>query len=136
MKLADAVQLLKEKGYKQTDKREDLLQIFESNKKYLTAKDVLELVKERHPNLSYDTIYRNLSLFAEMGILEMTELSGEKHFRFSCGIEHHHHHFICTKCGSTKEIKACPMDRIEENLNDYEITGHKYEIYGNCPNCR
>ena len=76
MKLADAVQLLKEKGYKQTDKREDLLQVFASSKKYLTVKDALEIIKEKHPNLSYDTIYRNLSLFAEMGILEYTELSG------------------------------------------------------------
>lgn len=135
MKLADAVQLLKDKGYKQTDKREDLLEVFASNRKYLSAKDVLEVVKAKHPNLSYDTIYRNLSLFAEMGILENTELSGEKHFRISCGLDHHHHHFICTKCGCTKEIKACPLESIEENLENFEITGHKFEIYGICPNC-
>ncbi|MDQ6599676.1 transcriptional repressor [Bacillus salipaludis] len=135
MNVNDAIQYLKEKGFKHTGKREEMLQLFADSDKYLTAKDVLDRLKEGYPGLSFDTIYRNLSLFVKMGILEMTELSGEKHFRFTCSHHSHHHHFICLDCGKTKEIETCPMNELSEDLIGYDISGHKFEIYGRCPDC-
>lgn len=136
MNVAKAWELLKEKGYKKTDKREIILNMFGNTTKYLTARDLLSELKPVYPGMSFDTIYRNLSTFVALGILEETELSGERHFRMHCESDHHHHHFICMQCGEVKELSLCPMDLIGDKLPGYEIVGHKFEIYGKCPNCQ
>ncbi|MFB1051201.1 Fur family transcriptional regulator [Paraliobacillus sp. JSM ZJ581] len=135
MRVEEALSLLKEKGYKYTDKRQVILSFFNQENRYLTAKDLLKHMEPNFEGISFDTIYRNLHLFDQLEILESTELNGEKHFRMRCD-HHHHHHFICKNCGITKEIHQCPMDDIEDELKGFMIDDHKFEIYGMCPNCQ
>ncbi|OEH93727.1 Fur family transcriptional regulator [Bacillus solimangrovi] len=136
MKLEYALEMLKNEGYKYTIKREEMLRFFVGNNRYIRAKDVLDGMKMKYPNLSFDTIYRNLSLFADLEILEETELEGEKHFRIKCATDDHHHHFICMECGMTAQINACPMERVQHQLGNVAITGHKFEVYGKCQKCQ
>ena len=136
MNVTRAWEILKENGYKKTDKRELILNMFAETSKYLTARDLLTVLKPQFPGMSFDTIYRNLATFVELGILEETELNGERNFRMHCESDHHHHHFICMDCGNVKGLSLCPMDLLEEKLPGFEIEGHKFEIYGKCPNCQ
>lgn len=129
-----ALAILKEAGYKWTDKRESMLTFFESEDRYRTAKDLLDYMEKQYEGISFDTIYRNLNLFDDLEILESTELEGEKHYQISCA-EHHHHHFICRECGITQEIETCPMEDLAKELNNFIIEDHKFEIYGLCPVC-
>jgi Fur family transcriptional regulator, zinc uptake regulator len=131
-----ALDLLKEKGYKYTEKRKDLITLFAREKRYLSAKDVQESLKNQYPGLSFDTIYRNLTTFVELGLLEETEWEGERKFRFTCSHNEHHHHLICLKCGGTKSIHTCPMEVLNSELNGFDVTGHKFEIYGYCSDCK
>lgn len=135
MNVSKAWEILKDSGYKKTDKRELILNLFGTSSKYLTARDLLSVLKPRYPGMSFDTIYRNLATFVELGILEETELNGERKFRMHCESDHHHHHFICLQCGDVKELAVCPMQFVDENLSGYTIESHKFEIYGKCPTC-
>ncbi|MYL33694.1 transcriptional repressor [Pontibacillus yanchengensis] len=130
-----ALERLKSKGYKYTDKREDILVYFEKENGYRSARDLLENMRKRYTGISFDTIYRNLHLFVDLGILEATILEGEKHFRIKCDSKHHHH-FICLQCGDTREIRTCPMMYVEKELEDFSIEDHKFEIYGTCSTCK
>lgn len=135
MNSTKAWEVLKQNGYKKTDKRELILNMFEETEKYLTARDLLDVFKKDFPGMSFDTIYRNLTTFVELGILEETELNGERNFRMHCDTDHHHHHFICMVCNHVKKLSLCPMDLLGEKLSGYVIENHKFEIYGTCPNC-
>lgn len=135
MTLDEAWKILGDENMKRTKNREVLLNLFSENDRYLTAGDIKGYMESGNPGISFDTIYRNLTAFTELGILEETELTGERHFRMHCDPGVHHHHFICTTCGKTQNIPDCPMDLIAVNLPNYEIEAHKFEIYGKCPLC-
>jgi Fur family transcriptional regulator, zinc uptake regulator len=136
MNVNEALIQLKNNGYKLTDKREVMLSLFANDKRYLSAKEVLNELKMKFPGLSFDTIYRNLSLFAKLKILETTELDGEKKFRFACSVTEHHHHFICLLCGKTKHLSNCPMPSLSIQEEEFEVVDHKFEVYGHCKDCK
>ncbi|MGY3749439.1 Fur family transcriptional regulator [Vagococcus acidifermentans] len=137
-KLNDALAVLKKEGLKLTTKRKDILAyLFEENR-YVSAKEVYDSLSATYTGMSYDTVYRNLHDFEQLSLIEVTELDGEKKFRFHCsyGDHHgHHHHFICTECGATREISLCPMDFFKEQLPGCVIEDHRFEILGKCEIC-
>ncbi|GAA0380232.1 Fur family transcriptional regulator [Bacillus horti] len=135
MNVEQALSTLKKNGYKYTGKREEMVRVFAREKRYVSAKDMLEFMKFDYPNISFDTIYRNLSLFSDLEIIESTELNGERIYRLACETEQHHHHLICTLCGRTKKLDMCPMNAVIGEPTGFTITGHKFEIYGYCETC-
>ncbi|GKV68070.1 transcriptional regulator ZurR [Sporosarcina sp. NCCP-2716] len=136
MNVEKAWTILKDHSFKRTKNREAILHYLAQQDGYTAAMDVSEFLKRENPGLSYDTVYRNLATFADLGILEETDLHGERQFRMHCDPGVHHHHFICTVCGRTKHIPSCPMDLLAVELPGVEIEGHKFEVYGKCPSCK
>lgn len=137
--IEQALETLKKNGLKYTKKREAMITYLAKSDRYVPARDLHQYMTEKYPGVSYDTIYRNLHDFSEIGLLEETELNGEMLFRFQCnahGLGHHHHHFICTVCGKTKELSLCPMDFFKDQLPGCKIESHRFEIFGRCEECQ
>lgn len=134
-KVEYALKIMKEKGFKNTPKRQAMLEVIEQSKRFVSAREVQEVLKEKYAGLSYDTVYRNLYTFVEQGILEMSERSGEKVFLMHCAKQQHHHHFICDQCQAITEIALCPMDYFTQQLPGYQILGHRFELTGLCAKC-
>ncbi|WP_434120857.1 Fur family transcriptional regulator [Salinicoccus roseus] len=126
---------MKENNLKITQKRMRMIELFLQEDRYLSAKDIQELMNKDYPGISYDTIYRNLYTLKDIEVLEQTTLSGEMHYKIAC-TTHHHHHFICDECGDTKVIRYCPVETWQNELDDVEIKNHKVELYGLCGVCR
>lgn len=126
---------IKESGLKMTKKRKELLEIFANDQRYMSAQTVHQVMSEQYPTMSYNTTYRNIYDFVELGILEATEYDQEQLFRIHCIGEGHHHHFICHQCGFTIPLDTCPMSQVETDLSDVVIEQHRFEIFGLCKKC-
>jgi Fur family transcriptional regulator, zinc uptake regulator len=128
--------LMKENGYKRTPQRLKILSYFmEQKNRFVSAKSVMEHLRNYLGNVSFDTVYRNLYLFKDIGIIELTSYNGEKLFHLKNEINTHEHKFICTECGKTTALNLCPMEVMGTYLNDYLVYNHKFEVYGLCPSC-
>lgn len=126
----------KQAGFKMTKKREEILTYFAEQNRYMSAQDIHRFMSKKYPTMSYNTTYRNLYDFVETGLLEGTEYNNEQMFRISCGHHHHHHHFICTTCGITIPLDACPMEQVTTDLSKVKIESHRFEVFGKCENCQ
>ena len=135
---AKGLELLRQKGYKITPQRLAVLEALDAGCQFPTAQQVLELVREKQPDVSLDTVYRNLTLMVSLGIVhEIFRSAGNAYEIVEPG--HHHHHLVCTECGKTECIDICPMNKIyekEAEKRGFLVTGHVFEFYGLCWSCR
>lgn len=129
---------LKEKGYKLTEQRRFIIEVFTENPGHHTAHEVFDLVKRKLKGINFSTIYRNLELLSTLNIINKMYIeSNISHYELCGGT--HHHHIICKGCGETREMDICPYASLEEEkLKEigFKATEHKFEIYGYCSKCR
>jgi len=133
--IEEAMEVLKEKGYKLTEQRKAIVQLLLSQEKYVSAKDIYQKIQKKFPGVSFDTIYRNLSILSDLGIIEETQYAGEAKFITSCSGTHHHH-LVCTNCGEIFILSDCPMDLLQTIAGNFQVTGHRFEIFGLCKDCQ
>lgn len=100
-----------------------------------TAETVYLGIKEEFPNISLGTVYRNLSLLAELG--EIVKISADGPDRFD-GHTEPHYHFFCDRCGQVLDLDMGSVEHV--NL----LAGHNFggridrsviHFYGLCPAC-
>lgn len=131
------IKKMSEQGMRITEQRKSLVQLFTDQQTgYLTPKDVYEDMERQYPGLSFDTVYRNLRIMQEMGVLEQFLLEDGLKFRLSCAEDHHHHHLICLECEKTYSIAYCPMHTVPNLPEQFQVIKHKFELYGYCKNCQ
>jgi Fur family transcriptional regulator, zinc uptake regulator len=123
-------------GLRITDQRKTLAKLFADSNGYLTPKDVYEHMNRVYSGLSFDTVYRNLRIMHELGILEQFVFEDGIKFRVHCQEHDHHHHLFCMGCERTVPLVYCPMDKLNGVPDTFQIVKHKFEVYGYCEECQ
>lgn len=101
-----------ERTSKHFRKRDAILNCVRSTTTHPSAEWVYEHVREGMPDISLATVYRNLSLFKEQGlIVSLGTVKGVERFD---GNTDPHVHFICTGCGAVLDL---PGIAVPEELN-------------------
>ena len=120
-----------------TIQRSLVLDVVNRLKSHATADEVYAEVAATHPNISKATVYRNLNLLSEMGMIRKLEIpGGADRFDHICK---EHCHVKCEKCGRVFDIEIPYIDGLEnrvENRNGFEITGYDILFRGICPDCQ
>lgn len=120
-----------------TIQRSLVLDVVNRLKSHATADEVYAEVAATHPNISKATVYRNLNLLSEMGMIRKLEIpGGADRFDHICK---EHCHVKCEKCGRVFDIEIPYIDGLDnlvENRNGFELTGYDILFRGICPGCR
>lgn len=121
---------------KHSRQREMIKAFLKSRKDHPTADIVYMNVRQQNPNISLGTVYRNLTLLADMGEI--------RRLRVGDGVDHFdadtspHYHFVCTECGAVIDLEMDSIEGITELAGagfNGRIAGHVTYFYGSCGNC-
>ena len=126
-----------ERTSKHFRKRDAILTCLRQTKTHPSADWVYNQLKPEIPDLSLGTVYRNLSLFKEQGLINsLGTVKGVERFD---GDTRSHVHFICTECGAVQDIEGMPQlpslrSSAEHDLGS-QIQGCQITFTGLCRNC-
>lgn len=141
MKEDRVIEQLRKNGYKITPQRQEILKAFMDGSidSPQSAEEIHRRVVERYPNISLDTVYRNLNILYDLEIVSRLNLwDGKSRYQLNSG--DHHHHLVCLKCGAAEAIDFCPFQSFDEKKIEeekkFEIRKHSFEIFGYCYLCR
>lgn len=131
----EIIKVMSSRGLRITDQRKSLAKLFAESESYLTPKDVYDYMCQYYSGLSFDTVYRNLRVMEELGVLEQIMFEDGLKFKASCSEGHHHHHMICLQCEKTYPIHFCPMP-LTDAPEEFQVVKHKFEVFGYCSKCK
>ena len=119
-----------------TSQREVILQELRKSCAHPTADELYDLVKKTLPRISLATVYRNLEILSEAGIISKIEVGGRQK-RYDTEIKSHHH-IYCVKCHRVDNLEGYESEVDLQEIvgrEDYEVTDYRLDITGICPDC-
>ena len=104
---------------------------------HYSPEDIYAAVRRRIPAISLATVYNNLRLFVERGLLR--EVSPHASTLLVDGNLEPHHHLVCSRCKSVQDIEADFIDfkRLSPHVpQGFDLTHPVVEVFGLCRRCR
>ena len=120
-----------------TTQRQIILEELAKVKTHPTASELYDMVRKRLPRIGLGTVYRNLELMAENGMILKLEVGGTQK-RFDATTDTHYH-IRCSSCGKVDDIDTPVMDELVREAaasSSYQVLGHHVEFSGICPACQ
>jgi len=127
----------KEYRLRVTPQRISIYQELVKAKDHPSAEKMYQRLKGRFPHLSFDTVYRTLLTFAEIGLAHPVEGSGSPR-RFDPFLTPHHH-MHCIRCDTIFDFHEESYDKLKvpDNIRKkFNILNKKVVLEGICRKCR
>jgi len=121
-----------------TPQRRLLLSVMQEAGRHLDAKELYRRASERDPSISLATVYRNLRLFKEQGIIDERHL-GQMCCYYEMKRLGEHQHLVCESCGQVIEFESPLIRKLVTEVqrkNNFSVTKVELYLEGYCHKCR
>ena len=122
-------------GKRYSRQRELIYQCLLHTDQHPTAEMIYSWLKPENPNLSLGTVYRNLNLLSEEGIIVRMPFPVERYD----AVKEPHPHFRCRKCGGVYDLEGLEYDHVLDEeaarCSGHEVERHEVVFSGICAHC-
>ena len=123
-------------GLAVTHQRQVLYEAVVASHGHYSPEDIYAAVRRRIPSISLATVYNNLRLFIECGLLR--EVSPHASTLRVDGNLEPHHHLVCSRCKKVQDVEADLVDFKKLSpkvLDGFDLTHPVVEVFGLCRRC-
>jgi Fur family peroxide stress response transcriptional regulator len=115
--------------------RELILRRIQSTGSHPTAEWIFNEVKKEKSNISFGTVYRNLSQLVEHGLARIIQINGIAHYD---GNMNPHNHFICNECCQIYDVELEQTEFITELelKTNHHVSSYHLKVRGTCKKCK
>ncbi len=127
--------LLKTRGYSLTTSRKRVFMALSDSHSPLKRGEIVA----RTPEINRSSVYRTLEVFHDIGITTTTFRGWTPYIELAEPFQAHHHHIICTNCGSTVSIENDELEELVGSIaqrHKFSLSQHHIELAGVCANCQ
>lgn len=127
-----------ESSSRQTRQKEVVRRMLRTQREFVSAQELHELLNQAGEHVGLATVYRQLSALAQGGSVDTIEHKGSRLYRLCAAQRRHHHHLVCEACGKTIEIQPPREDwlRSVASAQGFTVYSHTLEVYGLCAECQ
>ncbi|MDD3341384.1 MAG: transcriptional repressor [Bacilli bacterium] len=121
---------------KYSKQREIILAIVKESDKHPTAEEVYMEARKRLPSISLGTVYRNLHILVELGMIKQIKGLDEKD-RFDKTLKDHGH-LLCTVCHKVYDADDVLIDTLKDNIekeSGFVTQSYNIVVTGICHTC-
>ena len=122
---------------KQFKKRNAILQCLRSTDAHPSAEMVHQMLRESYPDISLATVYRNLNLFKQQGLISsVCSVRGTERFDAETTP---HVHFVCDYCDRVLDLEQITIpEALTHQVDDTgcRVSGCSLTFTGLCRECR
>lgn len=135
--LEQVFQELKQKKFRITPQRKAILLYLIQSPHHPSVEEIYHDLLPNHPSMSLATVYNNLRVLVEEGLVyEMKFSNITSRYDF---IGHKHYHVICDNCGKISDVSDIDLKFINQIVHEqtgYTVRSINLEIHGLCPDCQ
>jgi Fur family ferric uptake transcriptional regulator len=133
-----AVETLRDQGYRLTPQRLLVLSIVAEGGDHMGVDEVFRRAQEAYPYMDIATVYRTLHLFKKLGVVTEVAIGDRLHYELT-DPNGKHHHMVCQVCHGAYNLSPHYLEEFRSTLiNDFgfEPDLDHFAITGVCVNCR
>ena len=133
-----AVETLREQGYRLTPQRLIILATVAEGDGHMGVDEIFQSAKTAYPYMDIATVYRTLHLFRNLGVVTEVAIGDRLHYEIT-DPRGGHHHMVCKECNGAFNLSPHYLEEFRDTLSKefgFEPDLEHFAVVGVCAGCR
>jgi Fur family ferric uptake transcriptional regulator len=123
------------KGLNRSEARVKILETIVREARHFRAQDLLGRLQKRHPEVGKATLYRNLPILVESGLIQEGPMDSQGQALYELAEHEHHDHIVCIDCRKIFEFHDETIEKRQTQIAKgmkFDLKRHHHVIYAEC----